>query len=201
MRTSWVIGLAAVAAVVGTGAHAATITALSFEGAGAVTFAEARQEPDSGITVPVPVKVGDPVAVTGTIFFAGGGIPANFTGTVGLDDAGVPNDIQAFQFNVDGGATSADSRFGVPNPFAFATLVNGVLTDLALDADEDGENVDLSTSTFSTTFGEEEEGSTWGGTWRLMAPVPEPAAWAMMLLGLAGVGTSLRRRRRTFAAV
>jgi hypothetical protein len=30
--------------------------------------------------------------------------------------------------------------------------------------------------------------------------VPEPAAWALMILGMGGVGASLRSRRRTFAA-
>jgi len=29
-----------------------------------------------------------------------------------------------------------------------------------------------------------------------VAPVPEPATWAMMLIGFAGVGMAMRRRRR-----
>ncbi len=29
-----------------------------------------------------------------------------------------------------------------------------------------------------------------------VAPVPEPATWAMMLVGFAGIGVSMRRRRR-----
>jgi len=32
------------------------------------------------------------------------------------------------------------------------------------------------------------------------AGVPEPAAWALMLIGFAGMGTALRRRRRLFSA-
>jgi len=31
-------------------------------------------------------------------------------------------------------------------------------------------------------------------------PVPEPATWAMMLVGFAGIGMSLRRRRQTVLA-
>ncbi|MGN6590992.1 MAG: PEPxxWA-CTERM sorting domain-containing protein, partial [Sphingomicrobium sp.] len=34
-----------------------------------------------------------------------------------------------------------------------------------------------------------------------VAPVPEPATWAMMLLGFAGIGVSLRRRRPGLAQV
>ena len=33
------------------------------------------------------------------------------------------------------------------------------------------------------------------------APVPEPATWAMMLLGFTGIGWRLRRRRRTAEAI
>jgi hypothetical protein len=29
-----------------------------------------------------------------------------------------------------------------------------------------------------------------------LRPVPEPATWAMMLLGFAGIGAVMRRRRR-----
>ncbi len=34
----------------------------------------------------------------------------------------------------------------------------------------------------------------------LSAPVPEPATWAMMLLGFVGIGSSLRRRRELLPA-
>jgi len=33
-----------------------------------------------------------------------------------------------------------------------------------------------------------------------LAPVPEPAAWALMLVGFAGLGAALRRRRGTVAS-
>jgi hypothetical protein len=34
----------------------------------------------------------------------------------------------------------------------------------------------------------------------MLAPVPEPAAWALMLAGLAAVGVVARRRRSNAAA-
>jgi hypothetical protein len=37
------------------------------------------------------------------------------------------------------------------------------------------------------------------GTASFDSAVPEPATWAMMLLGFAGIGMSLRRRRPTLA--
>jgi hypothetical protein len=33
-----------------------------------------------------------------------------------------------------------------------------------------------------------------------LSSVPEPAAWSMMLIGLAGLGTAMRARRRATAA-
>lgn len=35
----------------------------------------------------------------------------------------------------------------------------------------------------------------------LMAPVPEPASWAMLLMGFASIGYALRRRRRAAASM
>jgi hypothetical protein len=38
---------------------------------------------------------------------------------------------------------------------------------------------------------------TYGGTFNFAtAPVPEPATWAMMLLGFGGIGMAMRRRRK-----
>ena len=41
---------------------------------------------------------------------------------------------------------------------------------------------------------------TIGGIRSVAAPVPEPATWAMMILGLTGAGLALRRQRTTNAA-
>ena len=38
------------------------------------------------------------------------------------------------------------------------------------------------------------------GTLSFFLPVPEPATWALMLLGFAGIGVTLRRRRRQVLA-
>jgi hypothetical protein len=33
------------------------------------------------------------------------------------------------------------------------------------------------------------------GTSQVLAPVPEPGTWAMMLIGFGAIGASMRRRR------
>jgi hypothetical protein len=42
-------------------------------------------------------------------------------------------------------------------------------------------------------------GAVVGGTTQLTGGVPEPASWALMIIGFGGVGASLRRRRQTLA--
>ena len=37
-------------------------------------------------------------------------------------------------------------------------------------------------------------------TWQFRSDVPEPAAWALMVVGFAGLGVALRSRRRNIAA-
>ena len=41
----------------------------------------------------------------------------------------------------------------------------------------------------------------WNILYDRVAPVPEPATWATLIVGFAAAGSSLRRRRSAFAAV
>lgn len=42
--------------------------------------------------------------------------------------------------------------------------------------------------------------ASYSGTVNFNLPLPEPATWAMMLLGFAGIGLTMRTRRRTVLA-
>jgi len=54
---------------------------------------------------------------------------------------------------------------------------------------------------YDLTFGANTgDGGTFSDTASLSAAVPEPATWAMMLLGFAGIGVATRRRRRAVLA-
>src|SRR6185437_980885 len=43
--------------------------------------------------------------------------------------------------------------------------------------------------------------TNWGWGLSLMAPVPEPSTWAMLLIGFVGIGFMLYRRRRALVTV
>jgi hypothetical protein len=203
------LGLCSAALIAGgsASAHASSITRINFTGHGVVTFITVRESDGIVFTPPATMHVGDPVIVGGSIWFGDGTnpdsplvVPIGFTGAVTLDPNAIVDGLQAFRFDVAGGATGVNTLTEVvPLPFASVTLVNGRLTGLSLTADEDGEVVNLETSSFRHAFGIQQEGTTWGGTWQLNVPVPEPAAWAMMLTGFVGIGAILRRRRRAEA--
>lgn len=69
--------------------------------------------------------------------------------------------------------------------------LNGVLPGLHVSSD--GVLAGFNASTTGNFSADEATGGGGGG-------VPEPATWAMMLVGLAGLGAALRRRARTTAA-
>ena len=53
---------------------------------------------------------------------------------------------------------------------------------------------------FSGSLGSEQTFLTQDITGFILAPVPEPATWAMMLLGFAGIGMAVRRSRKPVLA-
>jgi hypothetical protein len=173
---------------------AASVPLANFSGSGFVTFADAGS----------PVSVGAPVRVRGSIFFGDGSdpngpaaLPNGFTGTVVLDRDFLYDGLQAFRFDVFGGSAGVDTTTDFfAYAFASATLVDGRLTGLSLFVDEDQDVSELTTSTFRRAFGFHESGPVWGGVWVLRSSIPESATWAMLLIGFAGVGAAIRRRRR-----
>jgi len=52
---------------------------------------------------------------------------------------------------------------------------------------------------FLCTFNAGDGGGTFSGNASFTQAVPEPATWAMMLLGFGGIGLAMRRRRRGMA--
>jgi hypothetical protein len=104
------------------------------------------------------------------------------------------------------------SKTTATNYSASFNFVNGTLADWFIDANT-GPSAALLTVNDSGVFsffgevydsasvnGQESvsagfPNSPASGTWTVTAGVPEPTAWALMMLGLAGVGATLRRRR------
>lgn len=132
--------------------------------------------------------------------FVGGGTGA-FAGQFCSGSCGTINDIASLAI---GGSVSP-----------FFTLTNGVVFSLDNITSIDRSTHDIlgfmGTGTFSGTLGgvaitptsgnflfSTQGGSvtTFSATATGAAAVPEPATWALMLLGFAGIGMTLRRRRR-----
>ncbi|UAK26541.1 PEPxxWA-CTERM sorting domain-containing protein [Sphingomonas nostoxanthinifaciens] len=84
--------------------------------------------------------------------------------------------LQELELSYNGADTTLSALEG--NPYA------GGRVDLRMGQDADGELYLLS--------------KTYGDIYRLLSlsPVPEPASWAMMALGLGLVGSAMRRRPR-----
>ena len=132
------------------------------------------------------------------------------TTTIGYSEAGLtsPNFLEYLVFtnSLNGlySVTLSTSSAGVD--FTSAFLWDGVNEyDLSLGFD-DGTNEFWSLPTTGLAagqyglyiFGDNNDTGTLGGTVTIRA-VPEPATWAMMLLGFGAIGWQLRRRRNSLA--
>lgn len=131
-------------------------------------------------------------------------------------NAAVGTDTSFIDFKVDYDSLATFSVTTATNPASSVTLLN-VLTGqmVNLDPNTYGGSAGSSTgSGFSLNLNANLAANTWyrfvysadmtkvadiSGTASFDSAVPEPATWAMMLLGFAGIGMSLRRRRPTLA--
>lgn len=110
-------------------------------------------------------------------------------------------------FSIPSGFAAADFNLENGSPSSF--LVN--LTDSGGDSFSqtltklNGSNIFNIVAPAGTTYTSATFGSSQGGfadlkqlrvTLAAAVAVPEPATWAMMLLGFVGIGTAMRRRRR-----
>ena len=105
--------------------------------------------------------------------------------------------------NFGGTAGTADINFGT-NLIADLNILSSNLGQTQLSVIGGGDlftgsasNPVFNTGTFNLSGGFTAGPATLTITRAAVAAVPEPAAWAMMLVGFGAMGVSLRRRRRT----
>ena len=88
-----------------------------------------------------------------------------------------------------------------PNAFSggFIDFVGGKLSGFSLFYVADPDEYRLSHRGWGYDFDPQYSPAGWGGTWTIDAaePVPEPAAWSLMIAGFGMVGAAVRRRRGT----
>jgi hypothetical protein len=193
---------------------------LSIVGASSLGMASAAQA-----GVPVVVTPNNPANPVGEIFVTAVGIDGTISATlghVGIPDGSFED---LFQFHVptlgtgSGSLTTSvtlDNYLGSLDTDLLQVYVNGVLANLVL-TDANGNvctdrtvatcganetwslnNVTLLPGVLNTidVIGLSRGNGSYGGNATFVpAPVPEPAAWALMLVGFAGVGFQLRRKR------
>jgi hypothetical protein len=122
------------------------------------------------------------------------GLPTGFT--LNGDQSNGSNKASAFGnfdyvINLPGNGTPY-----APLSFSFvATNNDAIPAPLVLDYNTVGGNKIYFTTDVSTSGATGNVAATYTGGSLLKAGVPEPASWAMMLLGFGGVGAMLRRRR------
>lgn len=154
-------------------------------------------------------------ASAATLVFAVGDVTSGFFGNAGVKK-GAFSDTLAFNL-LEGGDFSAsitstatrltkvgDIDFtsvvlsGVGGPFSFSLSKNGGATGLV---DSASLNTFLEAGAYVLTItGFSYGNAQYGGNTTVTSVVPEPAAWAMMIGGFAGVGGLMRARRQRVAA-
>jgi hypothetical protein len=166
-------------------------------------------------------------AVAGDIFVSGAGVfgptistlaPVEIPGDSFSFSFYLPDDIAAnpttdvttSEFTVNGARVSdaisavlfypADLGGGFDIDFAGGQVVSLYVTDPSTSAFVDlGTSLKVSTGSYNFTL-DDPSGFAGGGTVSLTA-VPEPQAWALMVLGFGGLGATLRSSRRRAAAL
>src|SRR5689334_3136025 len=193
---------------------------LSVLGASALAMASAAQA-----VVPITITPNNPANPAGTIFVTATGVDGTISATLGHVGIPGGDFEDLFQFHVpvlgsgSGSLTTSvtmQNYLGALDTDLLQVYVNGVLANLVL-TDADGNictdrtvgtcganetwslnNVTLLPGALNTidVIGLSRGNGSYGGNATFTpAAVPEPAAWALMLVGFAGIGFQLRRKR------
>lgn len=119
------------------------------------------------------------------------------TTTVSLDGLNGPNDLDIFSVLVNGLSASVIYKDASGNICMTPGVGScGATEQFAIN------NVPITSGTPNTITisGLSRGNGSYGGNATFMPAVPEPATWAMMLLGFGAIGFSMRRRRQPVLA-
>jgi hypothetical protein len=141
-----------------------------------VAFFSPGVSPDSNSLLPEPGNEGPLSVLFDTL-------ANSFTFTMGSSDAGSTIDVRAFDAF---GALTGSTTLTMGSGYNVYTL-NGLGTYLGLTFlnNNDGAGVRFQNMSYNSVAG----------------GVPEPATWAMMLVGFGAIGASMRHRRRSKKAL
>lgn len=173
-----VLSLAAVTALVGTSAANAAISIGTTSGSN-ITVGT----PDN-TTLPNKVTFDSTTDTAGTVspwFQFSNDLTGSYT--FALITSTPYASVTLEQLLSDGGVSILQTQ---PGGSSSLTMTTGVLTA-------------GTTYRFLYTFNAGNGGGTFSGNASFTQAVPEPATWAMMLLGFGGIGLAMRRRRRGMA--
>lgn len=143
-------------------------------------------------------RTGDLIFIRGLFTFSDGSaepvLPSDYTGEIRFQQTSAFNP-GINSFFVEGFGSSYDRRnFSAGG---IATFVDGKMTRFGIGAHISPEGWSLSNRYWSYY----DRGFVTGGEWRsdtypFLATIPEPATWALMILGFGAVGGAMRKRAR-----
>ena len=156
--------------------------------------------PFNVFTLAVLIARGEP---TGRALIQSAGFPESYNGSYGLQwNAGA-----ALASNVDIGVNILESDGTLSDTWRLFGSTGDTRINIPFFSDIEGQTLTpplSATSIFETGNWQTVANFTLNNgdtfTWQFRSDVPEPAAWALMVVGFAGLGVALRSRRRNIAA-
>jgi hypothetical protein len=214
--------MAHVTKLLATAAAVATVLGMASGAHAAITASSAVQNYGADVTANPVVTCTFDAACTAPVTFTGGLIQS---GSNALG-AAPPGDATLYMSVVGGGMTTMSAGvgnvitglsffMGSPDAYNAVSFYNGATLLQTLtgaqfngapaNGDQSvGQRVSftgLGTNVTSVVFSSEANSFEFDRVIATVAPVPEPATWGMMILGMGMVGLGLRMRRRTGAAL